>query len=207
MKDYNASIRRAIQLNVELEGALRVAAERGSAEAMDTARAKFAELSQHFDELSSYMNPGEGTPLTEAKEDEAVGAEEAPDPVIPDAMADAPADPVIVESDTQAEEVNLEQPETKPEAKPEEAAPAASAAPAAAANDLRKAFTLNDKFMFRRELFGGSDADFTDTIELLSSMHSLDEVEEYVYDDLQWDPKAPAVVDFMAIVAAHFPHK
>ena len=64
--------------------------------------------------------------------------------------------------------------------------------------------TLNDKFLFRRELFGGNDAELNDTIELLASMHSFDEVEEYIYDDLQWDRKNPTVVDFMEIIKTYF---
>ena len=35
-------------------------------------------------------------------------------------------------------------------------------------------------------------------------MHSFDEVEEYIYDDLQWDRKNPTVVDFMEIIKTYF---
>ncbi len=70
--------------------------------------------------------------------------------------------------------------------------------------DLRKAFTLNDKFLFRRELFGGSDQELSDTIDLLTAMHSLDEAREYLLDDLQWDPDNDVVKDFLDIVTNHF---
>ncbi len=69
---------------------------------------------------------------------------------------------------------------------------------------LRALFSLNDKFRFRRELFGNSDAAFTDTINLLSAMHSLDEATEYLTGDLGWDPEADDVKAFMAIVSRHF---
>lgn len=70
--------------------------------------------------------------------------------------------------------------------------------------DLRKAFTLNDKFLFRRELFGGSDQELSDTIDLLTAMHTLDEAREYLLDDLQWDPDNDVVKDFLDIVTNHF---
>lgn len=71
-------------------------------------------------------------------------------------------------------------------------------------HDLRKLLTLNDKFMFRRELFDNNDEEFNATIDLLSAMHSLDEVEEYLYYDLAWDRENPTVVLFQEFVARAF---
>lgn len=71
-------------------------------------------------------------------------------------------------------------------------------------HDLRKLLTLNDKFMFRRELFDNNDEEFNATIDLLSAMHSLDEVEEYLYYDLAWDRENPTVVLFHEFVARAF---
>lgn len=70
--------------------------------------------------------------------------------------------------------------------------------------DLRKAFSINDKFRFRRELFGNSDSDMTDAINLVSAMSSLCEAEEYFYHDLEWDAENEEVQEFMAIIANHF---
>ncbi len=70
--------------------------------------------------------------------------------------------------------------------------------------DLRKAFSLNDKFRFRRELFGNSDTDMTDTLNLVSAMSSQCEAEEYFYHDLEWDAENEEVQEFMAIIANHF---
>lgn len=70
--------------------------------------------------------------------------------------------------------------------------------------DLRHAFTLNDKYRFRRELFANSDIEMTDTINLISAMSSLSEAEEYFYEDLQWDPNSDEVIDFIAIIKKHF---
>lgn len=74
-------------------------------------------------------------------------------------------------------------------------------------SDLRKAFTLNDKYRFRRELFGNNDADMTDTLNILSAMHSLVEAEDYLYGDLGWDASQIDVKDFMSVVKSHFDSK
>ncbi|MFG6385976.1 MAG: hypothetical protein K1V80_05840 [Muribaculaceae bacterium] len=183
-----------LRLNVELEGALRVLRERDSADALEVAREKFDCMKSLFDSLHC-------TCTTTVKEEEAEGAEEAPleEPSVEEV---APA-ATVVESDSEAVEAALD--ESAPCAA--EVAEAKSPAPAVqtrTVGDIRKAMTLNDKFLFRRELFGGNDAELNDTIELLASMHSFDEVEEYIYDDLQWDRKNPTVVDFMEIIKTYF---
>lgn len=65
-------------------------------------------------------------------------------------------------------------------------------------------FTLNDKFRFRRELFGNSDIDFADALNVVDAMNSIDELEDYFYNDLCWDPNDENVIDFMSIVGARF---
>lgn len=70
--------------------------------------------------------------------------------------------------------------------------------------DLKKAFTLNDRFRFKRELFGNSDNDFVDAINLVSAMQSLTEAEEYFYEDLGWDSESEEVQEFMSIIINHF---
>lgn len=72
-------------------------------------------------------------------------------------------------------------------------------------SDFRKAFSLNDRFRFRRELFGGDDADFTETLKLLADMDSYADACDYLYNDMMWDSSDPNVADFMAIVAANMP--
>lgn len=70
--------------------------------------------------------------------------------------------------------------------------------------DLRKAFSLNDRFRYRRELFGNSDVEMNDTLNLVETMHSFAEAEEFFYGDLEWDKESPEVKDFMAIIRNHF---
>lgn len=72
------------------------------------------------------------------------------------------------------------------------------------ARDLRRAFTLNDKFRFRRELFGNNDSLFADTLNTLMAMKTIDEASEYLYEDMGWDKDNEDVADFVAIVRNHF---
>lgn len=72
------------------------------------------------------------------------------------------------------------------------------------AADISKAFTLNDRFRFRRELFRNSDEEFKETVDVIGSMSSMEEAEEYFFNDLCWDETSPVVKEFMAIVGKHF---
>lgn len=62
--------------------------------------------------------------------------------------------------------------------------------------------TLNDKFRFRRSLFGGSDSRMTETIAILASISDPDDITDFITNDLCWDPEDPEVTDFLAVVAA-----
>ncbi|MGN0213466.1 MAG: hypothetical protein ACI4AH_01505 [Muribaculaceae bacterium] len=73
--------------------------------------------------------------------------------------------------------------------------------------DLRQAFSLNDRYRYRRELFGNSDSVMNETLNLIETMHSFDEAEDYFYNDLQWEHDSPEVADFMVIIKNHFWNK
>lgn len=75
------------------------------------------------------------------------------------------------------------------------------------ARDLNKAFTLNDKFRFCRELFGNDKAEFADTLDLVSAMNSMEEASDYLFNDLKWDAENDDVKDFVAILTNHFNSK
>ncbi len=194
-------INQLIQLNVELEGALRVAAERTSPEALVIANNKFDEMSCLFQQLNAI---GNGT-----NADESVDNEIADD----EAVVDVTVDDVITDNATEAEA------DDEP-ADDEPAADDGRGETVAVGNaqgtvtihvderilksDIRKTLTLNDKFRFRRELFSGNDAEFNDTLDLLATMQSMEEAEEYIYDDLQWNRDDETVADFMSIICNFF---
>ena len=70
--------------------------------------------------------------------------------------------------------------------------------------DLRKAFSLNDRFRYRRELFANNDVEMNDTLNLVETMHSFSEAAAFFYGDLEWDKEAPEVIDFMNVIRNHF---
>lgn len=72
------------------------------------------------------------------------------------------------------------------------------------ARDIFKAFTINDKFRFRRELFRNSQEEFDETLYVIAQMSNFDEAEEYFYNDLCWNPDSEDVKEFMDIVKKHF---
>lgn len=190
-----------IRLNVELEGALRVLRERDSEQALEVATEKFEAFSSLFRSVKEMA--AANTP-TEIKEEEAVGAEKMP--LSEPDEEDVPTNAVVADSDAASVEAAAD--EADGSAKESEIDPIESKvsniATPTTVGDIRKSMTLNDKFLFKRELFGGNEAELNDTLELLASMHSFDEAEEYIYEDLQWNREDPTVTDFMSIIKTFF---
>lgn len=65
---------------------------------------------------------------------------------------------------------------------------------------LFKYMTINDKFRFRRELFSNSDPVFREALSLIETMESMEEVNDYFFNDLQWDPESDEVKEFSTLV-------
>ncbi|MDE6268008.1 MAG: hypothetical protein K2M04_02880 [Muribaculaceae bacterium] len=72
---------------------------------------------------------------------------------------------------------------------------------------LRKYFTLNDRFRYRRELFGGSDVAYKAGIALIASMKSIDDVKHYLTFDLGLAADSQEVADFIELVTPYFQSK
>lgn len=72
------------------------------------------------------------------------------------------------------------------------------------AKELRRAISLNDRFRFRRELFGNSDVRMTETLALIDTMGDYGEAREYLLNDMGWDDEDPVVKEFLALVEKHF---
>ncbi|MBE6314114.1 MAG: hypothetical protein E7079_04075 [Bacteroidales bacterium] len=70
--------------------------------------------------------------------------------------------------------------------------------------DIRKMFTINDRYRFRRELFCNNEVDFVDNLNLVQAMSCYEDVEDYFYNDLQWDSENEDVVEFMSIIFKYF---
>ncbi len=65
-------------------------------------------------------------------------------------------------------------------------------------------FCLNDRFRFRKTLFGGSEAEFADAMKTIAEMDSYEEAEQYFLDSYNWDPEDPEVIDFLDILSIYY---
>ena len=70
--------------------------------------------------------------------------------------------------------------------------------------DIRKMFTLNDNFKFRRELFENSQERYAQALTDIEQMDSMAQAEKYFYNELNWDKENPEVNEFMAIISVYF---
>ena len=64
-------------------------------------------------------------------------------------------------------------------------------------SDLRKAFSLNDHFRYRKELFNGSEETMNKVISTLNNHQSLKESITFLEQKLRWDFEDPTVIDFI----------
>ena len=168
-------INHLIKLNIEMEGILRILADRND----DDARALLAEK---FEQYNNAMHEFIKTPDSSCPEQPSVDIHHNEETPVEESPEPAPEEPVV--EVTEAAVVTE-----------------ATRTP----NNVLKAFTLNDRFRFRRELFGGNDADFTDTLTLLSDMDTYEEASDYLCNDMMWDPENPEVSAFLEILSNNMP--
>ncbi len=71
-------------------------------------------------------------------------------------------------------------------------------------SDFRKAFSLNDRFRFRKELFAGDEARMNQTISDLNDIHSYEESVMYLLNVLKWNPEDGSVADFIKLLEKRF---
>lgn len=90
-----------------------------------------------------------------------------------------------------------EAPETAEEAGP---ASVTSLSPAT----LREAMSLNDLFLYRRTLFGGSAAAFNDALTEIATFSHISEVRNFMRDTLHINMKTSEAKDFINIMAPFF---
>ncbi len=64
--------------------------------------------------------------------------------------------------------------------------------------------SVNDRFRFRRELFGNSDPDFNDALNLIATMDSYDEAEDYFINSLEWDSESLVVKEFLEMLMRYY---
>ncbi len=219
------NIEELITLNYELEGLLYLALHRGD----DTPEKVWEMISEKIDSLKAGIDIRESEPapvVEETGEEPAVMTEiivEKEEPVIFE--QETPEEEtgeeelVALEETVPAEEVTLaSEPATSVEQPAPAEEPVTEAAPVAElrldeklarqnSRDLRKAFSLNDRFRFRRELFGNSDERMNEALRAVKSMATIDEAHDYFYNTLGLDKTSTDVADFIAVIEHHISAK
>lgn len=183
---------------LRMEGLLRVAIERP--ETCDEIEPQIREAFELYSTIFEKAWPSPSAPSAPSdpsdQSDPSDSSEEIPAieaPATEEPLVEAPVEVVVVES------VPQPAPAVKPLAdtlKVDELLARKESA------DLRRAFTLNDKFRFRRTLFEGSDARFVEVLDALEAMKSIAEAETYLSGII--DVESEDGADFMNIVNAHF---
>lgn len=72
------------------------------------------------------------------------------------------------------------------------------------ATDLKKYFSLNDRYLYSRELFGGDMKMFDSTLKFLEGIKDFSDIEDYFYSELEWNPEDANVASFLEILRPHF---
>lgn len=144
------------------------------------------------------------------------------DPVIAEQPEEIEATPEEVVTEAPREEIPVKEPVTvKPEPVVEPAPPAVEVPNKATTaergglflndilekknlSDFRKAFSLNDRFRFRRELFGGDEARMNKAINDLNEIHSYEDSITYLNNELKWNIEDEAVADFIKLLEKRF---
>lgn len=65
-------------------------------------------------------------------------------------------------------------------------------------------FSINDRFRFKKELFGNSDVDFNNTLAVVASMDSFEEAEDYFVNEQNWEMTHEVEKEFLEILKRYF---
>lgn len=88
---------------------------------------------------------------------------------------------------------------------PQEAvAPKINVSPPVHIIDIKRGVSLNDRFLFQRELFNNNRDEMNNTLEKLNSFGLYEEAEKYIRDNFNWDFENQIVNDFLLVVRNGF---
>lgn len=65
-------------------------------------------------------------------------------------------------------------------------------------------FCLNDKFRFRRAIFGGNKEEFENVMNHIATLDDYDEAENFLLYDMDLDMEDPDVADFVEVIRNYF---
>ncbi len=97
--------------------------------------------------------------------------------------------------------LNLEEDEDAPEAVAEQPKPEHIQKPKP---NLKAFFSLNDRFLYARELFDGDMKMFDATLRQLEGIEYFSDIEDYFFNELEWDPERRFVSQYIDTLRPHF---
>lgn len=168
-------LRELLDLTYELEGLVHLILKRDVSSA-DLLRI-IVKKGEAIGELATSIKRGDDFQIVEAPEEESFDLEE------------------YTIDDTEEEEFLSQDPDSNPSVPSEDNKTAQKG---------KLVFSINDRFRYKKELFGNSDADFNNTLALVASMDSYDEAEEYFINEEGFDKNLPLVVEFLDIIKRYF---
>ena len=110
------------------------------------------------------------------------------------------------ESEVEVADVEMPAADVASESDPVEA-PAVKPAPKTTNESLMAMFSINDKFLYCRELFGSSREEMNEALDVISNMNSTEEIEDYLFNDLCLDSKNETVKAFLNTMSSCFANK
>ncbi len=71
-------------------------------------------------------------------------------------------------------------------------------------SDLRKALGINDRFFYKRELFGNNADLMNQTLDQLNQMDSINDARNFLLTNFNWDTENEAMISFMELIERRF---
>lgn len=69
---------------------------------------------------------------------------------------------------------------------------------------LKSIFSLNDRYLYSRELFGGDMKMFDTTLGFIEGVEYFSDIEDYFYNELEWDPDNNVAATFLDTLRPHY---
>lgn len=112
----------------------------------------------------------------------------------------APTTPQVQEPVTKS--VITPEPTPKPvvESKPIVKAEPTVAPKKPTSHDITSAFSINDRFLFQRELFDGDKQKYSDAITVMQRLANIDKIKEFISDVLGLDRNNEVVKEFVRLI-------
>lgn len=70
--------------------------------------------------------------------------------------------------------------------------------------DLKRGISLNDRFLFQRELFNNDRHEMNNLMITLNAFDNYDSADDYLRKSMQWNFDDPVVKDFLRVIKKGF---